>query len=97
MKITFFCVIMIVTLTSCMKTRAIEETVKLDIHSICEEEYCHKFAPDTYRPVELDVGSCENDLEIKNQELLKLLEYHLISEEEYQEKLRLPLQQRDAD
>lgn len=88
MKRYFILWIPILMLSSCRVTKPLQDVDPLKIHACYEEEFCEKFIPDAYHPVDFDIGKEELDLDQKRQELIKLRDYQLISEEEFEQKIQ---------
>jgi hypothetical protein len=85
-----FLTLIISMLTGCQLPMAHKEEIpSLSTEESYEDEYAQKFIPDAYHPTYFDVGIEENDLDKKRNELYKLRAYNVISQEEFEEKLRL--------
>jgi hypothetical protein len=88
MKRYSFLWVFILILTSCRVAKPLQEIDPIQLHDLYEEEYCEKFVPDAYHPIHFDSGNEESDLDKKRQELTKLRDYNLISEEEFEQKIK---------
>jgi hypothetical protein len=87
MKNHYLMLSLAIVLLGCTTSRSTPPKPTVELKQMCSEEPYATFIPEAYKPVDFDISTDEVDLEEKRQELIRLHEHALITEEEFEEKL----------